>query len=329
MSILMPKSSTASENVVGSAQHRLEQRLTKEIKEKFNVNVKPRFDDKTAAQRPSLHYTEFPLLSDQAPVLSAGMRQNLAKSKQISDVSQATVSSMAVPEFEDLTSNGSIIEFLQQEQSCYENGYGRTSNGESNYDCDVDVESIFKEINRLSDSTDTRSVDELLREAEMLLKRQSDDFSLGDESSVQKEVGQGDNNSINIPFPMKEITKKSCTSTATPRASTSSPHSSRQQCLTPNNRTPSIKSVISTPSTCTPLNPVAGGIQHFKDIADCLIGTESILSQESAPLGLNNNTFTSRDRTANANNDDHQELDDEGTDTVSAIIYLCLLPFFV
>lgn len=322
----MPKNSTAPENSVGSIQHRLEQRLTKETKEKLNVNAKPRFDASTAVQRRDNLQHNLSLVVGQAPVLSPGMRQGLGKSKSIPEDSHVSVSSMTVPDFEEITSNGSIIEFLQQEQSCYENGYGLTTNGESNYDCDVDVESIFKEINRLSDSTDTRSVDELLREAEMLLKRQSDEFSLREEKNVQKEFGQGDNNSLNIPFSMNETTRKSCTPTPTPRPSTSL-QLSREQCLTPTNRTPSIKSITSTPSTCTPLNPNPGGTQDFKTITDCLIATESILSQESAPFGLNGNTFTSRDRTAN--DDDNQELEDDGTDTVSRHIYLPISIFFL
>lgn len=63
----------------------------------------------------------------------------------------------------DDTTTASILDFLNQEQKCMDNGN----------DSDFDVDSIFEEINRLSggDSED-RSVDDLLREAELLLSKQ-------------------------------------------------------------------------------------------------------------------------------------------------------------
>lgn len=56
----------------------------------------------------------------------------------------------------------SILEFLRQEQQCMDSGN----------DSDVDVDSIFEEINRLSGDSEERSVDDLLREAELLLSKQ-------------------------------------------------------------------------------------------------------------------------------------------------------------
>lgn len=66
----------------------------------------------------------------------------------------------------DETTNGSsIIEFLNQEQkSLIATEHDLTS--------ELDIDSIFEEINRLSDESDERSVDEILREAEMLLSKQ-------------------------------------------------------------------------------------------------------------------------------------------------------------
>lgn len=58
----------------------------------------------------------------------------------------------------DYTSNSSIMEFLAKEQDC---GLA-----------DPDPESIFQEVSRLSDSSDMRSVDELLQEAERLIQQQ-------------------------------------------------------------------------------------------------------------------------------------------------------------
>lgn len=63
-----------------------------------------------------------------------------------------------------LTTSSSIIEFLNHEQKCLVH--------DTDVDSELDVESIFEEINRLSDDSDERSVDEILREAEILLSRQ-------------------------------------------------------------------------------------------------------------------------------------------------------------
>ncbi|XP_017048185.1 uncharacterized protein LOC108092862 isoform X2 [Drosophila ficusphila] len=60
----------------------------------------------------------------------------------------------------DYTNSSSIIEFLAKEQDC------------GGILADPDPESIFQEVSRLSDSTDMRSVDELLQEAERLIQQQ-------------------------------------------------------------------------------------------------------------------------------------------------------------
>lgn len=73
-------------------------------------------------------------------------------------------------DFDDFTSTSSIMEFLRQEQNCYQAGGDTMTNG---HDCEVDAESIFQEVSRLADNTDTRSVEELLREAELLLQHQN------------------------------------------------------------------------------------------------------------------------------------------------------------
>lgn len=51
----------------------------------------------------------------------------------------------------------SILEFLNNEQEC------------DTDPSDLDIESIFEEINRLSDNTDERSVEVLMKEAEFLM----------------------------------------------------------------------------------------------------------------------------------------------------------------
>lgn len=68
---------------------------------------------------------------------------------------------------DETTTNGgsSIIEFLNQEQkSLIATEHDLTS--------ELDIDSIFEEINRLSDESDERSVDEILREAELLMSKQ-------------------------------------------------------------------------------------------------------------------------------------------------------------
>lgn len=52
----------------------------------------------------------------------------------------------------------SILEFLNNEQECFDTDQS-----------DLDIESIFEEISRLSDNTDDRSVDVLMKEAEFLM----------------------------------------------------------------------------------------------------------------------------------------------------------------
>lgn len=86
--------------------------------------------------------------------------------KQQPEPSDIQVQSRARNGDESLSSvNGSssIIEFLNQEQKCL---------NPIDNDSELDIESIFEEINRLSDGSDDRSVDEILREAEFLLCKQ-------------------------------------------------------------------------------------------------------------------------------------------------------------
>lgn len=67
---------------------------------------------------------------------------------------------------DDITNgSSSIIEFLNQEQKCL-------NPTDNDLTSELDVDSIFEEINRLSDESDERSVDEILREAELLLSKQ-------------------------------------------------------------------------------------------------------------------------------------------------------------
>lgn len=83
----------------------------------------------------------------------------------------------------DETTNGgsSIIEFLNQEQkSLIATEHDLTS--------ELDIDSIFEEINRLSDESDERSVDEILREAELLLSKQQ---------QIESDLNQNENENEN------------------------------------------------------------------------------------------------------------------------------------
>lgn len=90
----------------------------------------------------------------------------------------------------DETTNGgsSIIEFLNQEQkSLIATEHDLTS--------ELDIDSIFEEINRLSDESDERSVDEILREAELLLSKQQcieSDLNQNDEDESENETKTDD-----------------------------------------------------------------------------------------------------------------------------------------
>lgn len=89
----------------------------------------------------------------------------------------------------DETTNGSsIIEFLNQEQKCL-------ISTENDVASELDIDSIFEEINRLSDESDDRSVDEILKEAEFLLSKQQQiesDLNRGKHEDEQHEADEAD-----------------------------------------------------------------------------------------------------------------------------------------
>lgn len=85
--------------------------------------------------------------------------------EQGKDTSLSTAHSLSANGDEIATGNSSIIEFLNQEQKCL-------IPTENDLTSDLDIDSIFEEINRLSGESDERSVDEILREAELLLSKQ-------------------------------------------------------------------------------------------------------------------------------------------------------------
>lgn len=85
---------------------------------------------------------------------------------------------------EDLT-NSSIIEFLNQEKHCLI---------DSDNMSELDVESIFDEINRLTVNADNRDVDEILREAENLMMNNKPLEGLDSSFNLSSVGGDEDNN---------------------------------------------------------------------------------------------------------------------------------------
>lgn len=101
---------------------------------------------------------------------------------------------------DDITNgNSSIIEFLNQEQKCL-------IPTENDLTSELDIDSIFEEINRLSDESDERSVDEILREAELLLTKQQQiesDLNRSEHDDDEKDLvkahlSNGLNESVNL-----------------------------------------------------------------------------------------------------------------------------------
>ncbi|XP_055585991.1 uncharacterized protein LOC129738755 isoform X2 [Uranotaenia lowii] len=84
-------------------------------------------------------------------------------------------------QLDDITSESSFLEFLRNEQSCLAAvissgsncvGIGKNGNGENSDEVDVNI--IFDQVNQLAGSAgnDEREVDEILREAEQLIRKQ-------------------------------------------------------------------------------------------------------------------------------------------------------------
>lgn len=109
-----------------------------------------------------------------------------------------------VDPFDDLTNSSSILEFLNQEKQCLD-----LDNGS-----EIDVDSLFEEINRLSDNTDKRSVDEILKEAELLMN--NDTFDLLN-SSRQKTPPQNPSNATNIKSATLPRSAQNISKESTPR----------------------------------------------------------------------------------------------------------------
>ncbi|KAL9880370.1 uncharacterized protein ACN2A1_011869 isoform 2-T2 [Glossina fuscipes fuscipes] len=225
------------------------------------------------------------------------------------DSNQSSISGShcSLLDFEDITSNSSILEFLKQEQNCYENG--ASSNVNNDHDSEADADSIFQEISRLADNSDTRSVDELLREAELLLKHQN----------VLEKKHSSHTSFIQSSFTLESsAVKVKSKSFQTPKT--------EKMVLSNGNKNTSYSSsattVVATPDSDTLTSTVANEECKFNHFADN-VPTESLISQESAPQVFNcNNTVISANNTSK-DIDTQQQLNgeepDEGTDTIEEL----------
>lgn len=236
----------------------------------------------------------------------------------------------------DYTSGSSIIEFLAKEQDC-------------NIEAD-DPDIIFREISRLSDSNDTRSVDELLQEAERLIQQQlrlsggdGGDINFIDGLQLQFKAGP-------VACP---LTDRQTPSSASP-LSLSSPQNSiklntfyTRSIETSPNAKPSVDTPQSQTQTQTqtqthsPIqtqrrgqierqteSPVQLPAQTPKDHSNCggsfvafvdSLPSESIISEESTPKDMQNHTITA-EAMAQLQLEQLDNTDDD-EDTVSSSIY--------
>ncbi|XP_017064262.1 centrosomal protein of 162 kDa [Drosophila eugracilis] len=182
----------------------------------------------------------------------------------------------------DYTNSSSIMEFLAKEQDC------------GGILTDPDPESIFQEVSRLSDSTDMRSVDELLQEAERLIQQQ---LRLGGITSEKETTG-----------PLEPVKTQSEETVSRGDGSSSSPQSSPHSSIRLNTRythriehlpaplppkatgingkirpRSGSKSSASPTSVQTPLESNNGcGFAAFVDN----LPSESVISEESTPKDM-------------------------------------------
>lgn len=94
------------------------------------------------------------------------MKQQPEQGKHaILSTQQQQLQQQSINSDDNTNGSNSIIEFLNHEQKCL-------IPSENDLTSELDIDSIFEEINRLSDESDERSVDEIIREAELLMCKQ-------------------------------------------------------------------------------------------------------------------------------------------------------------
>ncbi|XP_026848379.1 centrosomal protein of 162 kDa isoform X2 [Drosophila persimilis] len=229
----------------------------------------------------------------------------------------------------EFNSSSSIIDFLAKEQDC---------------GVDADPESIFQEVSRLSDNTDTRSVDELLQEAERLIQQQLRLGGLSTDtvrnrlnahvSGAADDGGGGDSECNGDAGQGKDRAKsQNQTPSHTPSSSPqSSPHSSirlntrfthriehsppkpggpvRALPVSSHSRPKSKSSASSTPAqTPHELNGTLdsqSGCEEFAAFVDNL-PSESVISEESTPKDMHNTTAALAQLQSQLDNTDDDE----------------------
>lgn len=209
------------------------------------------------------------------------------------------------------------MEFLKQEQRC--SASGELSNG---HESEIDAESIFQEVSRLADNSDTRSVDELLREAELLLQHHNfmDNFSQNQKKKSKAAASLKSQSTIQMN---SKYTKS--IENVKPRNALNKLINGY---LAPANLKDPAKT-LNTPETPTPTNPLSNNSNNtFNAFVDNL-PSESVISEESVPLDLRGNTTSSVKSSSSSNNTTGKDITtkqmddddtDDGTDTVSLFL---------
>lgn len=237
------------------------------------------------------------------------------KDLTLSSPASSPESPTRIIDFDDFTSTSSIMDFLKQEQKC---ASGDSGNGQES---DIDAESIFQEVSRLADSSDTRSVDELLREAELLLQHHNyaDHFNTHKKKKSAK---------------LSKATQSTIQMNAKYTKSIENVKPPITQTKLLNGYYPPIvlkdkQKVAQTPETPTPTNSIGlrnGSNMSFKAFVDNL-PSESVISEESIPRDMQGNATTASIKSSSSSNNTTgkdittKQMDDddtdEGTDTVS------------
>ncbi|XP_069966368.1 serine-rich adhesin for platelets [Bactrocera oleae] len=277
------------------------------------------------------------MLNSNCNSLNSGisMRGTTANSVVCSSESPSTSSSPITVDCDDFTSS-SILEFLAREQECC---------------TEADTESIFQEVSRLADNSDTRSVDEILREAELLMQQSI--FGCTDRAAPCKQLkvsggNKSKSNQLNQPQPNSAVHEQiqqspvatqniKLNSKYTKRIENVSPTQKQMQTvphtrLTNGNCTHKEKmksqkngleySVLATAdatltATNTPQTPTAAtpiGNQRFDAFVDNLPSV-SVISEESTPKDMQTMMSTDADVTTMA----LLNGDDDDTDTMEEI----------
>ncbi|XP_004537760.1 uncharacterized protein LOC101461475 isoform X2 [Ceratitis capitata] len=277
------------------------------------------------------------MLNSNSSNLNGGTNMNGTSTGTMACTSESTSTSSSpiTVDCDDFTSS-SILEFLAREQECC---------------TEADAESIFQEVSRLADNSDTRSVDEILREAELLMQQQSiyGSADKSDKSSLYKKrsintmcknktpqlkqqlknfapiqpiqhsqitMQNINSNSKNTKCIENSYTNQSINQNASYTGLTNGNCTSNELMQSQKNALASVTTPTHT-ATVTPQTPSAAtpiGNRRFDEFVDNLPSV-SVISEESTPKDMQNMVSTEADVTTMA----LLNGDDDDTDTIEEI----------